>query len=87
MKERNKNFFVSYKTANNVGVWKVLNGHCPVINSYEGVDIQLIFLYFLLGSLDFSEVSKHPFTVVKICKSILISFRVLLHFFHFDVVR
>jgi hypothetical protein len=73
MKETNKNFVVSYKTAYNIGVRKVLICHCPVIYTYEGVDIQLIFLYFRLSSLDFPEVSKHPFAVIKIRKSILIT--------------
>jgi hypothetical protein len=73
MEETNKNFFVSYKTADDIGVWKVLNGHGPVVDSYEGVDIQLIFFDLCFCSLDFSEVSKQPFSIIKIGKSILIS--------------
>ena len=85
MEQIHENKIVSYKTASYEGIGEIVNRHRVVVQTKRGVDVELIFFDFLLGSLLGAECSQVESSIVKIWRSKVSSPLILLDLVHLDV--
>ena len=69
IKQVYKHFFVSYEAAGDVGVWKALDGHGPVVKAQQLVDVELVGLNLLLSPAFLTKIPEFELTIVEITDS------------------